>query len=94
MNTGEFSEADFIEVPRGTLPSECTAHKKGGTCRARVYRFERRSTAKKWAKKPEAAPMVQAIVDCEVPRGLEPADNREGRGVSHFKTCVDVRLFS
>lgn len=82
-------------VPTGTMPSTCTGHQKGGTCRATVYRFGRRSTAKKYATKPESErPMVQAIIDCNVPGGLDPADNREGRGVSHFKTCPDVRLFA
>ena len=76
-------------------PSTCDGHRKGGTCRAQVYRFRRPSAAKKYAKLPEAErPTVSAIVDCSVAGGLEPADNREGRGVSHFKTCPDVGLFS
>lgn len=33
-------------------------------------------------------------VDCAVDGGNVPTDSEEGRGVSHFKTCVAVKQFS
>lgn len=73
-------------VPKGTKPSVCTGHRKpGGSCRAEIYWIERPRVGK-----PGTA---RVPVDCDVEGGQAPDSLSEGRGVSHFTTCVDVREF-
>lgn len=79
--------AELIVVPKGTKQSRCG----GATCgRTDIYWVERRSTAKKYAAKPEQQrPTVRLPVDCAVEGGQEPDSLQDGRGVNHFSTCPD-----
>ena len=81
----------FEVVPKGTNPSRC----RGAGCdRDDIYWIERRSTAKKYAKVPDhQRPTVRVPVDCAVPGGQEPDSLTDGRGVSHFTTCVAADEF-
>lgn len=77
--------ARWETVPTGTPKAGCTGHRKpGGTCRATIYWIERPRVGK---------PGVARVpVDCDVEGGSSPDSLSDGKGVSHFTTCVDARL--
>ncbi len=83
--------APMYDVPAGTRPSQC----RGSNCNATIY----------WITRPNGKKMP---VDCEVEGGWKPSESpdpdqgdllgepnvpRDGRGVSHFQTCVDAGRF-
>lgn len=84
----------FFTVPAGTKPSIC----RGAQCQKRMY----------WITNPATGRMVP--IDCDVEGGQAPSEHakdptqeslfgekvehHDGRGVSHFTTCVDVDQFS
>lgn len=85
---------EYIDVPNGTLASQCQAQKRGGSCTATVYWIERPSRAK------NAPPgkVVRIPVDCDYneecrePNEL-PSPFDDGYGVNHFQTCPDANRF-
>ena len=85
-------EPQWITIPAGTRPSIC----RGLTCRQRIYFVENPKTGR------------MQPVDASVPGGIEPSpkrdpsqlslldapmEERDGRGLSHFATCLDVDQF-
>lgn len=79
-------------VHAGTRPSICTGHqKKGGTCRAEVFWIRRPKI--RGGKPVPSAPEVRLQVDCDVVGGERPTSVSDGRGHSHFLTCVDAKRF-
>lgn len=84
--------ARWYDVPAGTRAAQCS----GENCKATIY----------WIVTPAGRKMP---VDCDVDGGHDPSEKvdplqqdafgmpheeRDGRGVSHFQTCVDVERFS
>lgn len=85
--------ARFYDVPAGTKPTRCN----GADCGRPMY----------WARNPTTGRAVP--VDCDVEGGRTPSVNtnadqmgmfgvdaevHDGRGVSHFLTCVNAAQFS
>jgi hypothetical protein len=86
--------ATFYTVPAGTPSAQC----KGPSCHAVIY----------WINHPVSGRRIP--VDCDVEGGEAPStpvdprqidafnastlSSHDGRGVSHFTTCVDVDQFT
>lgn len=90
--------ATFHTVAAGTLPGTCKGLAMGGCCTASIY----------WAKNEASGRRMP--IDCDVEGGVRPSSYandptqqglfgdepaaHDGRGISHFFTCVDADLFS
>jgi hypothetical protein len=87
------AHATFIVVPAGTPASTC----RGPSCQKRIY----------FARNPRTGSPTP--VDCNVEGGETPSETKDasqldmlagaagvhdGRGISHFFTCVDAEMFS
>ena len=85
-------EPEFLVVPAGTKPTEC----RGPTCGAVIYFITHPKTGRPHP------------VDCDVDGGEAPSAHkdsrqlgmfddigppRDGRGVTHFTTCLDAAAF-
>lgn len=80
------TEVRWEVVPRGTKEAVCNGHRKeGGSCRAPIYWIERPRVGKPG--------IARVPVDCDVAGGSAPDSMSEGRGVIHYQTCPDARLF-
>jgi hypothetical protein len=69
----------WYDIPAGTRAGQC----RGRECRETIYFVDNgRGNGK------------TIPISCDVDGSFEPTDSAEGRGVSHFGTCVNANDFS